>query len=126
MLAGCAALVGSPSPTGVVSLPGDAFEIALDNRSSSAVKLVLWQGTTGPSLNVGPCEASSIEYAIEGPFSLRAGRADVEDTALPVLADSDELPAGPGMRLIVRVAPDGSLSFEELVGPAPMRPPGQC
>lgn len=115
-----------PSPTNAEPPAGEGFEVAIDNQSSSAIRLVLAQETSGPSLMVGPCEASSLKYSIDGPFSLRVGAPQADDSALPILATSDELAGDDGIRVLVRIAPDGSVSFGDLVGSAPYRPPGEC
>lgn len=133
LLTGCGGLLpaASPSkpaasPSNPVPVPGEHFEIAVDNRSAAAFKILLWQGVSGPSMTVGPCEASSLAYAIDGPFSLRAGDPALGDALLPILASSGALPRPDGIRVIVRVAQDGAVSYEELVGDAPQGPPGEC
>ncbi len=126
-----------PSPTNAEPPASEGFEVAIDNQSSSAIQLVLLQETFGPigvshpdggsiSRTVGPCEASTLKGSIDGPFSLRVGAPKADDSALPILATSDELAGDDGIRVLVRIAPDGSMSFGDLVGSAPNRPPGEC
>ncbi len=115
-----------PTPTGAEQPAGNEFEVALDNRSESPIHMVLYQETSGPSLTVGPCEASTLSYTIDGPFSLRVGDAGLDDSALPDVATSEQLAVDGSIRELVRVAPDGSVTMEQLAGSAPFRAAGDC
>ncbi len=115
-----------PTPTGAEQPAGNEFEIALDNRSESPIRMVLFQETSGPSLTVGPCEASTLSYTIDGPFSLRVGDPALDESALPAVAASEQLTVDGEIRVLVRIAPDGSVTMEPLVGSAPLRAAGDC
>jgi hypothetical protein len=117
-----------PTPTAAELPAGDEFEIAVDNRSESPIRMVLYQETSGPSLTVGPCEASTLNYTIGGPFSLRIGDPALDDSALSVVATSEQLVVDGGMiRVLVRIAPDGSVTMRPLVREAPpLRAAGDC
>lgn len=56
-----------------------------------------------------------------GPIGDRGGRP------MPAVISSDDLmPVDGGYRVLVRVAPDGSVSADDLVGPPPVRAANQC
>jgi hypothetical protein len=99
------------TPTGAEQPAGNEFAIALDNRSESPTNMVLYQETSGPGLTVGPCEASTLSYTIDGPFSLRFGDRALDDSALPAVATSEQLTVAGEVRVLVRIAPDGSVTM---------------
>jgi hypothetical protein len=129
---GCAALVPTPTPepTQLDAPAGWRVEVAVDNRSDDALALTLSQaGALGPSLILGPCEATSLIYPMIGPFTVGLGKAaDFLERPMPPLVESNQIPqAGGEYRMLVRVNADGEVSFVPLAGVAPLRDRGlQC
>ena len=129
---GCAALVPTPTPdpTQIDPPAGARVEVAVDNRSDDALALTLSQaGALGPSLILGPCEATSLTYPMIGPFTVGFGKAaDFGERPMPPLVESNQIPqAGGEYRMLVRVNADGEVSVVPLAGVAPLRDRGpQC
>lgn len=100
----------------------------MDNRSNESLTMTLSQGADpGPaSLTVGPCEASNFIYPMEGPLSVGFGKAeDFSDLPMPELVLSGRLnKIDGGYRLLIRVGPNGEVTFGPLEGDAPLRGAG--
>lgn len=132
IVAGCAAVVPTPipDPTQLAPPAGTRVEVAVDNRSDDTLAVTLSQaGALGPSLILGPCEATSLIYPMNGPFTVGFGKAaDFEERPMPPLVDSNQIPqVGGEYRMLVRVNAVGEVSFVPLAGVAPLRDRGpQC
>ena len=131
--AGCAALTPQPTqdpgPTQLDPPAGTPVEVAVDNRSDEPLALTFsQQGKLGPHLVLGACEATSLAYPLDGPFTVGLGSAaDFANGPMPPLVESVQLPrVGGEYRVLVRIGADGEVTFGRLEGAAPVRGAGQC
>jgi len=118
----------SMAPTELEPASGTQVEVAVDNRSDESFAITVSQGAQpGPaSMTVRPCEASNFIYPMEGPFTVGFGQAeDFSDGPMPELVASDSLDIiDGGYRLLIRVGPNGEVTFGPLEGVAPLRSAG--
>lgn len=127
---GCGAFLPTrtPGPTELEPAGGPQVEVAVYNRSNESFAMTVSQGAqSGPaSMTVGPCEASNFIYPMEEPFSVGFGKAeDFSDRPMPELVASDRLDiTDGGYRLLIRVGPNGEVTFGPLEGVAPLRSSG--
>jgi hypothetical protein len=130
MTSGCGLLeqpVAIADPTGLEPPIGPTVEVAVDNRSSEELAVTISQGgQLGPSLIVAPCQASNFINPAVGPFTVGMGPvSELPDRPMPPLVESSRLEMVEGRyRLLVRVAPDGEVTFGPLEGVAPLRAGG--
>jgi len=100
------------------------MEVAVDNRSSEELAVTISQGgELGPSLLVLPCQASNFINPVDGPFTVGLGPVlELPERPMPPLVESSQLEkVDGGYRLLIRVAPNGEVTFGPLEGAAPLR-----
>ena len=127
VLAGCA---DQPEPTPLEPIAAGQVEVAVDNRwdrplavdvstADRVAGILTCRGVRGGADD--GAGRRSIWRGRSGLIGDRGGRA------MPHVIDSDDLtPVEGGYRVLVRVAQDGSVTADDLVGPSPDRPAGQC
>jgi len=126
---GCGLLepVAIAEPTGLGPPIGPTVEVAVDNRSSEQLAVTISQGgQLGPSLIVAPCQASNFINPVEGPFTVGFGTVtELPERPMPAFVESSRIEKVDGeYRLLVRVAPNGEVTFQPLTGVAPLRAGG--
>lgn len=124
---GCAA---PPGPTVLEPAAEGWVEVVVDNRwdRSLAVDLSTPDGVSG-ILEVAACEVANMTGPVDPPFAVGYGPiGDRGGRPMPAVITSDDLMPGVdgGYRVLVRVASDGSVSADDLVGPPPVRAADRC
>ena len=117
-----------PQPTNIEPPQGDAVEVAIENLSSDTLAVTFSQrGQLGPTLIVPSCEASDYTDRFDGPFTVGLGPiSELPERPMPPLVESPQLEKVDGRyRLLIRVAPNGEVTFGPLEGEAP-RPGARC
>jgi hypothetical protein len=117
-----------PVPTNIEPPDGDTVEVAIENLSSDTLAVTFSQrGRLGSSLIVRSCEASDYTDRIDGRFTVGLGPiSELPERPMPPLLESTQLEKVDGRyRLLIRVAPNGEVTFRPLEGEAP-RPGARC
>ena len=118
----------TPLPTNIEPPHGDTVEVAIENLSSDTLAVTFSQrGRLGATLIVPSCEASDYTDRFDGPFTVGLGPiSELPERPMPPLVESPQLEKVDGRyRLLIRVAPNGEVTFGPLEGEAP-RPGARC